>query len=1093
MNKIISNKFNLTPILCILGALLTGCQQDPPASKADPIIKINSDHSSLSMYPYYDSAPNTKTIKLTNTGNTVITGLNGVLTGQNSKDFSLSGLFNSNLEPQQSIDVVVTTTAKHGDESAELQILSSANSLDIPIRVVDRNFDVSLVNKNTGVISSGDSVSYQFTNNSDIDLVDVEIAANDNNQGSLLSHVSSNTCGATIKSKSSCNFSVDVANSSKTATYNVSVNGFSQNIAKDSFNVARPSLSFSTIDLLNDFKGYSSPTSLYGLNDSDGVFLSAGVERQLVVKNDSDATVKNLHIFLPNISGLIVDDATTCKENMTLNAHSNCSFILKGGLVEYPSGSDNLSISADNADNIDMPIIGQADTGDLLMSNSYVLDASSGSSLDNIDFSVINNSLNAFDNLKVNFLPQDDKSSSFTSNGSTCSDTIVGKGSCKLNYNFKAPLVDRDSKSLYHISYGNSNISTSRLLGLNLYNDFFTLPALIADIASPQVHDIATLNNVLYIATSSSISISKDHGKTWINYDHDFDKAIPESSFKNISVDNDGDIYAISANNDVVFARLLPSGNYQWLNQKFDGDYQIYKIIAHDNYALLSVAKKTSYNSGELFKFHNNTFSRVNNLIPVAGIRSLYIKDSKLYFGTFGGGFYICPFNQTSGDINGECINQSSNGYVNSHGYSITSYNNKIYVGESDGVEVSSDLDGTSWQDFKIDNVQDVHFTGIENGYIYTSSSAGNFNYAQLDQDGFPQEFKNISYINSGEGAITDDGFIALASSVGVHVINSLTNMSNPDNWKTYNSLNGLAGAFLGKVFASGNDIYAASDEGLLYSHDKGLTWNVYSVKTTNGQLKSNSIRDFYIYNDDILLATGDGFSISEDKGKNFTTYTYADAQELPVNNSIETVLELNDKIYLTSWGGCFSVITKAADGSLSFKKITDTISATSYDFYTDDNVNLYVAHHEGLSVSHDGGLTWSKYIDKPVGKVVIKNGHIFIITRAYNEPESFMYASLNSDLSDSSSWHTYIKSNDANGRLNNIFVDDNNTVFLSTGSGLDIGHPDAQGIYTFSTKNTSNGIGSNTVTSAYVDGSTEYISSANGLSVHGTMLFRAN
>lgn len=109
-------------------------------------------------------------------------------------------------------------------------------------------------------------------------------------------------------------------------------------------------------------------------------------------------------------------------------------------------------------------------------------------------------------------------------------------------------------------------------------------------------------------------------------------------------------------------------------------------------------------------------------------------------------------------------------------------------------------------------------------------------------------------------------------------------------------------------VFASGNNIYAATEGGLSISTDGGANWSTSTQANGlgTGGLGSNLVRGLAVSGGTIYAGTnGGGLSVSTNGGSSWTTYTTADGLGA---NFLQKMYISDNTLYVATSNGGLSV-----------------------------------------------------------------------------------------------------------------------------------------------------------------------------------------
>ena len=162
------------------------------------------------------------------------------------------------------------------------------------------------------------------------------------------------------------------------------------------------------------------------------------------------------------------------------------------------------------------------------------------------------------------------------------------------------------------------------------------------------------------------------------------------------------------------------------------------------------------------------------------------------------------------------------------------------------------------------------------------------------------------------------------------------------------------AGSFVYDVFSRGPYVYAAS-YGLSISNNYGMTF--VRRFTTNG-LGDNAVRGVFATGWNVYAATNGGLSISSNRGKSFINKTTANGLG---SNRVHAVFANGSRVYAATAAG----LSISTDGGNTFANRTRANGLGCnllHAVFAKDNV-IYAGTDCGISVSMDGGNTFVNYL----------------------------------------------------------------------------------------------------------------------------------
>ena len=107
-------------------------------------------------------------------------------------------------------------------------------------------------------------------------------------------------------------------------------------------------------------------------------------------------------------------------------------------------------------------------------------------------------------------------------------------------------------------------------------------------------------------------------------------------------------------------------------------------------------------------------------------------------------------------------------------------------------------------------------------------------------------------------------------------------------------------------VYASGNNIYAATTAGVSISTNGGSSWTNYTNSNTSGGLGRGTVTGIYAIGSNIYASIdGGGLSVSRNNGSSWSNYTTTNGLG---NNRVIGVYASDSKVYAATFGGGVSI-----------------------------------------------------------------------------------------------------------------------------------------------------------------------------------------
>ncbi len=1005
----------------------------------------------------------------------------------------------SQLAPGASAVIVLTASASAVVGSkAVLTIRSSdsINQLSIPVDVIAEPPEVVklALSTDSSVLGSGGVKHYVLTNNSAQDVPELTGADKGVSGLSVTAYQSgmsiaatgasiiNNTCsGVILKPSESCTFDVKAADMASNQAIDIKVAVNSQTEVSKSLQILRPVLSINPEDALSGFKSQMTKAQSQFLSlDSQHITIVPGMHKTIQISNSSVVPATDVQFSIPALSGVTQDHASTCVNGMTLNGGDSCTIIVDGSLENYPSGSGDLQISANNADQVNQLMLGSSSSSQLQMSDSYRLVINGGKSME-IPLKARNNSSLSLDHLAMSILPNDGSLVASTNNN--CGTTLLGQGYCTNNYTYTAPNATTHERKLYSLVYGNTqnngNNSTGTLLGVDVYPTGGFIPSnALTNLIPGAPGNVVVENGVMYVPTIG-LAISKDDGRSWQTVGT---PEIPDpsaaqnvavsgsnvyvSDFRGgLSVSRDGGktwqtktsadglpgtivyyVYASGSNvyvgTDNGIAISTDNGEHWTSKTSADGIATKYSYMITENKGVIysiglgstPLASVLSFSDDGGVTWTNKTMVS-DNLVKRTG--AIYIDGSNIYIGGDQGYSISTDNGNTWSNIKPAELNTDS---VNS----VYASGKDIILGFGDGILVSHD-GGATWMqkmtgDYvsAISKIGSVLYAGTEVGL---AKSTDNGNSWQVVYSAPAVYSDRISFINNLNGTL-----YAGAIFTGLYV-----STDDGINWQNYNSKTGLSGDCVVGAFydVTTHTLYAVVGDfngakTINYTTDGGKTW-VQEPKATFG----NSIirhGGVYVYNNKVFVPTWNGLVTSNDGGANWSAPVSA-----PFGGSqLYGITGEGDNIYLFGNHGLWVSTDGGANWTKKYNPLT-YFGSQGGVFVSGQNILINTSNYGAgkpiLLISSDGGNNWvSKTavdLGMPAGSyidgAVMANGTIYVATWGLG----VIYSTDGGNT-----WARKTTDDGLQGNMiQTINADKNGDVFLGNVAGFSIMKADNEGI----------------------------------------------
>jgi len=340
-------------------------------------------------------------------------------------------------------------------------------------------------------------------------------------------------------------------------------------------------------------------------------------------------------------------------------------------------------------------------------------------------------------------------------------------------------------------------------------------------------------------------------------------------------------------------------------------NYNIISLVSYDGkvYTATDGGVSVTANNGD-------SWSTVNDGLTDTYVRSLVVCNNRMFVGTWSGLYYY-------DSVSGTWILSNSGLPVTTYVNSMAAIGTSLFAGtESAGVFISTD-NGITWS--AVNNNLNLNisclgvngttlFAGTPYWGMYRTSDNGS-SWSQVNDGSLPDEIHSIT---------TNNGIIY--ASTGSFLVYS---SDNGDNWFSRSPVS--TNYF--EVEFSGDNIIAATEKGIYYSVDEGVTWNIKNTGLSVIQCSSIITHGGTIYAGvtGIIKSDDYGISFSSANGTPDVLSGTLISQLIPEGTHIyaltgegEIFYTIDEgKTWMAEGGGLGYILQLAVNGSLVYAVIS--------------------------------------------------------------------------------------------------------------------------------------------------------------------------
>ena len=343
-----------------------------------------------------------------------------------------------------------------------------------------------------------------------------------------------------------------------------------------------------------------------------------------------------------------------------------------------------------------------------------------------------------------------------------------------------------------------------------------------------------------------------------------------------------------------------------------------------------------------------------------SNILGVFVSDGVIYAATYAG---VCI--STNGGALWSCTgpDQGLPGYETR---GICRSGGVLYAATESGLGISTD-DGASWSGtlngLFLNGVHadaETVCAGASKGGVQISTDGGATWTTSSPGGGIP-----ISGVFVGDGIIYATSAGGATGPGGLYVSDD-----GGSSWTTFDMKSGLGSNTANGVYVADGKIFVATAGGLSISDDDGATW---TTSTTADGLGSDGVNGVFHFAGSTYAATSAGVGVALAlNGTNGTIVTNVTAANGLGSNIVNDVFVRGDSIYVATqpvgpltgpfcddWQGGVSI---SHDGGSTWSNsgVADGLPSDYVNAICEDGGVIYVATQDGVGISTDGGATWT-------------------------------------------------------------------------------------------------------------------------------------
>lgn len=450
---------------------------------------------------------------------------------------------------------------------------------------------------------------------------------------------------------------------------------------------------------------------------------------------------------------------------------------------------------------------------------------------------------------------------------------------------------------------------------------------------------LAEIDGTLWLSSLlNGVSISTDNGYHWTSKTNGLGSSTAWGCFK-----VDDRIYVITSNG--MYYTTNQGDNWTICSEATRG-LEIYSFVHFGSRFVIGTNSRGIYTSDD----GGATWTQSSQIGDGKAIPGMLVLDGIIYAASGHGGVYV------STDSGATWV-QNSTGLETSSLNNIVFSGSRFFASSREGLYFSDDTCKT-WTKFtEYDLQKNNWFVEAMGGYVIVGSQFEGLIYSANGGTSWAKWNDGLHNLNVNSIIESNGKAFAGMSIMGVS--------STTDNGATWtNSRNGLPNYPVSTLGTNNDELIASVySYGLFYSGNGGQSWEMRS--DTSLLQYTTAIFHEGVLNALFAGTSQEGVFLSRDNGA-----TWEDVNAGLQDKSIRQFYEYDGKYYMATTYGVYKIEFTIASG-VQWSILSPEVFEIGTNAISITGDHILVATDEGIAVSHDNGVTWTKIYDEHFGGVV--------------------------------------------------------------------------------------------------------------------------